>query len=103
MLSACLLAIGNELLNGEIRDLNLHVLSRRLTQLGFTIHHAMMTRDDPQLLGTALRFLLTAAPDILMCSGGLGPTQDDLTLAVIAETFARPLELNPEALEMVRK
>lgn len=103
MLSACLLAIGNELLNGEIRDLNLHVLSRRLTKLGFIIQHAMLTRDDPQQLGDALRFLHTTAPDILICSGGLGPTQDDLTLSVVAETFDHPLELNPEALDMVRK
>lgn len=103
MLSACLLAIGNELLNGEIRDLNLHSLSRKLTKLGFTVQHAMMTRDDPHYLMKTLRFLHAAAPDILLCSGGLGPTVDDLTLPVVAETFDRPLELNTKALRFVRK
>jgi molybdopterin-biosynthesis enzyme MoeA-like protein len=102
VITACLLAIGNELLCGEIRDLNLHYLSRQLTQLGFYIHHAMMTRDDAEHIGDALKFLLTPSPDLLICSGGLGPTLDDLTLSVIAKIFNRPLSLNTEAQMMVK-
>jgi nicotinamide-nucleotide amidase len=103
VLTACLLAIGNELLNGEIQDLNLHTLSRKLSQLGFSIQHAMMTRDEPDLLGDALHFLFATNPDILICSGGLGPTLDDLTLPVVAHIFDRPLELNQEAQKMVEE
>lgn len=101
MLTACLLAIGNELLGGEIRDLNLHSLSRKLTQLGFYVQHAVMTRDDVQHIGDALKFLLTSNPNVLICSGGLGPTLDDLTLPVIAQVFDRPLALNENAQKMV--
>ena len=103
MLTVCLLAIGNELLNGEIRDLNLHTLSRKFTRLGFSVQHAMMTRDDPHCLKEALLFLLEAHPDLLICSGGLGPTLDDMTLPVIAQTFDRPLNLNQDAHKMVEE
>lgn len=103
MLTVCLLAIGDELLNGEIRDLNLHTLSRKLTHLGFSVQHAMMTRDDPQRLGEALQFLRESNPDVIICSGGLGPTLDDLTLPIFAQTFNRPLMLNQEAQKMVEE
>ena len=103
MLTVCLLAIGNELLSGEIRDLNLHTLSRKLTHLGFHVQHAMMARDDPQYLGDALKFLMTSNPDVLICSGGLGPTLDDLTLPVIAQVFDRPLALNKQAQKTVEE
>ena len=101
MLTACLLAIGNELLDGEIRDLNLHTLSRTLTKLGFTIQHAMITRDNINHIDESLKFLIATSPDILLCSGGLGPTLDDLTLSAIAEIFDRPLHIHPEARKMV--
>ncbi len=103
MLTVCLLAIGNELLNGETRDLNLHTLSRKLTRLGFSVQHAMMTRDNPQNLSTALLFLQACNPDVLICSGGLGPTLDDLTLSVVAQAFDRPQALNSEARKMVEE
>jgi molybdopterin-biosynthesis enzyme MoeA-like protein len=60
-----------------------------------------MARDDPHLLGNALKFLINTRADVIICSGGLGPTLDDLTLSVIAQVFNRPLALNTQAQKMV--
>ncbi len=92
-----LLAIGNELLNGEVRDLNLHWLSRHLTRMGFTVTLAAMVRDTPESIAAGLAFLLNAPPDLLICCGGLGPTEDDLTLDAIAHTLERPLVPDAQA------
>jgi nicotinamide-nucleotide amidase len=96
-----LLAIGNELLNGEIRDLNLFTLSRSLTRLGFHVSQAVLARDDPTSIAHSLTYLLAAAPDLLICCGGLGPTEDDLTLHALAEALGRNLCLHPKARQMV--
>ncbi len=101
MPSASLLAIGNELLNGEVRDANLFTLSRRLTRAGFTVTCAGLVRDDPARIAALLHFLLAAAPDIVICSGGLGPTADDLTLAALAEALERPLTLHFQARALI--
>lgn len=96
-----MLAIGNELLNGEIRDQNLYTLSRELTHLGFVVDRAVVIRDEPDCISAALHWLLASAPDVLICSGGLGPTEDDLTLSALALALGRPLELNADALRLV--
>ncbi|MBN1249404.1 MAG: competence/damage-inducible protein A [Anaerolineae bacterium] len=98
-----LLAIGNELLNGEIRDLNLHSLGRRLTRLGFTVTGAVISPDQPASIAEGLLFLLDHNPDVVICCGGLGPTEDDLTLSAIAGAVGRPLTLNVEARQMVER
>ena len=101
MPQASLLAIGNELLNGAVRDKNLFTLSQRLTHLGFSVEYAAMTRDIPGNITAILRFILAQAPDVVICSGGLGPTDDDLTLAAISQALNLPLVPNPAAEELV--
>lgn len=101
MPQASLLAIGNELLNGAIRDANLFTLSQRLTQMGFSVEYALMTRDLPEKIALALQFLLDHKPDVLLCSGGLGPTEDDLTLAALAQALHLPLVVSEAAAALV--
>jgi len=98
---ASLLAIGNELLNGAVRDANLFTLSQHLTQMGFSVEYAIMTRDVPDKIAAALLFILSHKPDVVLCSGGLGPTEDDLTLAALADTLHLPLVVNAAAVELV--
>ncbi|MBN2006887.1 MAG: competence/damage-inducible protein A [Anaerolineae bacterium] len=97
MLRASLLAIGNELLNGAIQDTHVFFLSRQLTHLGFCVEYAAMVRDQPSSIATLLHTLLESEPDILICSGGLGPTDDDLTLTALAQALDLPLEFNAAA------
>lgn len=101
MPEASLLAIGNELLSGEIRDLNLYTLSRRLTRMGFKVLGAVIARDTRESIADSLAFLLAQGPDVLICAGGLGPTEDDLTLAALSEALDRPLTLDPDARRLV--
>lgn len=101
MPTAILMAIGNELLNGAVRDKNLFTLSQQMTHIGFSVECAAMVRDVPGKIAAALRFALAQHPDVLICSGGLGPTDDDLTLAAIADTLNRPLTFNPAASDLV--
>ncbi len=101
MPTASLLAIGNELLNGAVRDANLFSLSQHLTRLGFTVECAVMVRDVPAKIADMFLFLLAQHPDVLLCSGGLGPTEDDLTLAALAEALHVPLTLSDTATDLV--
>ncbi len=101
MPTASLLAIGNELLNGAVRDANLFSLNQHLTRMGFSVEYAAMVRDDPTKIATMFLFLLTQQPDVLLCSGGLGPTEDDLTLSALAEALHVPLTLNSAAADLV--
>ncbi len=103
MPTASLLAIGNELLNGAVRDANLFSLSQHLTQMGFCVECAALVRDDPTKIAHVVLFLLTQQPDVLLCSGGLGPTADDLTLSALAEALHVPLVLNSAAADLVEQ
>jgi nicotinamide-nucleotide amidase len=96
-----LLAVGNELLNGDVRDLNLFTLSRRLTHAGFTVSQAVIARDTPGSIINSVHFLLAGSPDVVICSGGLGPTEDDLTLSALAQALEQELHDHAEARRMV--
>lgn len=101
--TAALIAIGNELLNGAVRDLNLYTLGGNLTRLGFTVGPAIVVRDEPDRIVAALHYLWSRSPSVVVSSGGLGPTEDDLTLSAIAQAFDRPLEDNVEARRLVER
>lgn len=98
-----LLAIGNELLVGQVQDTNSHWLVQQLTGLGAQVRRASMVRDDYDDIGAELQAALERAPRLVITTGGLGPTDDDLTFRAIARAFELPLEVHPEALEMVRR
>ncbi|MEZ5411025.1 MAG: molybdopterin-binding protein [Acidimicrobiales bacterium] len=98
-----LLAIGNELLVGQVQDTNSHWLVQQLTGLGAQVRRASMVRDDYDDIGTELRAALERGPKLVITTGGLGPTDDDMTFRAIARAFELPLEVHPEALEMVRR
>ena len=99
--TALLLAIGDELLNGDVRDANLHRLSRGLTGLGLRAEEARLIRDAPAQIGRTFRALLARAPDVLIVSGGLGPTEDDRTLAALADAMGVQLTAHPKARALV--
>ncbi len=99
--TAALLAIGDELLNGDVQDSNIFWLSQRLTRMGLRVTEARIIRDHPGAIAEALQALLAQSPEILLTSGGLGPTEDDRTLAALAETLSVPLVDNPEARRLV--
>ena len=89
---------GTEVLTGRVRDRNGPWLSDRLRELGVDLAHLTICGDRPQDMEAQLRFLADQGVGLIVTSGGLGPTADDLTLAVVARFAGRPLKLD-EALE----
>jgi nicotinamide-nucleotide amidase len=96
-----ILTIGDELLRGEIVDSNKSFLSERLLRLDVeTRFHSTVADDRADISDALLRAVARA--DIVLVSGGLGPTRDDLTIEVLAETFGRKLVLDEAALAELR-
>jgi nicotinamide-nucleotide amidase len=98
-----LFAIGNELLVGQVLDTNSHFLIRALTGIGAHVRRAAMLRDDYDEIGVELHAAVARAPRLIVTTGGLGPTDDDLTLRAISRAFARPLQEDAQALTWVRE
>jgi nicotinamide-nucleotide amidase len=89
---AGIVVTGTEVLSGIIRDENGPWLSERLRSRGVELAHVMVVGDRRADLLSALRFL--SELDVVITTGGLGPTADDLTAEVVAEFAGRPLELD---------
>lgn len=89
---------GTEVLTGRVRDRNGPWLSDRLLELGVELAHITICGDRPQDMEAQLAFLDAQGVDLIVTSGGLGPTADDLTLEVVARFAGRELALD-EALE----
>lgn len=96
--TAGIVVTGTEVLTGRVRDANGPWLSDRLEELGVDLTHVTICRDRPGDLEAQLRFLTEQGVDLILTTGGLGPTADDITLEVVARFTGRPLELD-EALE----
>ncbi len=91
-----ILSIGTELLLGQIIDTNAAWLAERLAELGIGVYNRQTVGDNDERLADAIRLAKSRA-DLIICTGGLGPTGDDITSANIARVFDAPLVLNQEA------
>ncbi len=96
-----LLAVGTELLLGNIANTNAQALSQSLSALGVNVFWHTVVGDNPDRLKEALDIARHRA-DIIITTGGLGPTYDDLTKQTICEAFGKPLVLHPDILEDIR-
>ncbi len=96
-----LLATGDELLTGQILDTNSVWLMDRLWDLGIMARRKTLVADDRDDLAAALRET-TSRADLVVMSGGLGPTEDDLTAEVVAAAMGVPLEVDEPSLEAIR-
>ncbi len=96
-----ILCVGTELLMGQILNTNAQFLSRRLSELGISCYHQTTVGDNDMRLQNAYRTALGRA-DVIITSGGLGPTVDDITKRAAAKVLDKPLVLRPEAEEMVK-
>ncbi|NLU53176.1 MAG: competence/damage-inducible protein A [Clostridiaceae bacterium] len=92
-MNAEILAVGTELLMGQIANTNAQYLSRRLNDLGINVYYHSVVGDNPMRLKQSLKQALERS-DLVITTGGLGPTQDDLTKETIAEAMGKRLVLN---------
>ena len=97
-----ILAIGNELLAGDVLDTNSHWLCRQLAGRGARVSRMATLPDDVATIGEALLAALSRSPAVIVTCGGLGPTADDLTVVAQAAALGRALAENPTAFAMVR-
>ena len=100
-MTAEILTIGDEILRGEIVDSNKAFLAERLLQLEVETRFQSSVRDEPEDMRDAF-LRARARAEIVVVSGGLGPTRDDLTIEVLARTFGRELVLHEPSLAAIR-
>src|SRR5437762_9386241 len=97
-----IISIGSELTTGRNLDTNAQWLSRRLAEIGIPVHWHTTVADDLDVNLDSFR-LATQRCDLVLCTGGLGPTQDDLTREVLAKVAGVELVLHPESLEHIQQ
>lgn len=93
-----ILSIGTELLMGQIANTDAQYISRRLAELGVNLYRHTTVGDNPARVKEALGEAIARA-DIVITTGGLGPTEDDLTKEMVAEFFGLPMEMHAPSLE----
>jgi nicotinamide-nucleotide amidase len=95
MKTAEIISVGTELLLGDILNTNSHYLAQQLAQLGIANYYQTTVGDNPTRLQSAIELAADRA-NLLIFTGGLGPTPDDLTTETIAAAFQTPLAERPE-------
>ena len=97
-----ILAVGTELLMGEIVNTDAQMIAQGLNEHGFNVYWQTVVGDNPDRLRAALETAKSRA-DILITTGGLGPTADDLTKETVAEVFGRPLKMDQVQLARLKE
>ncbi|MDE6845978.1 MAG: competence/damage-inducible protein A [Lachnospiraceae bacterium] len=97
-----LISVGTEILLGNIVNTNAAYLSEKCAGLGLSCYYQDVVGDNEERLYEAIKTALSRA-DILLLSGGLGPTQDDLTKEVAAKALGRPLYLHEQSKDAIQK
>jgi len=98
-----IISIGNELLIGKTVNTNASWLALRLTHLGVDVRRILVIGDSVEEISSCLEESLERDLEVIVTTGGLGPTYDDMTLEGVAMAARVPLEENREALQMIRE
>jgi competence/damage-inducible protein CinA-like protein len=98
---AGIVVTGTEVLTGRVQDRNGPWIADRLLELGVELAHITICGDRPQDIEAQLRFLADEGVDLIVTSGGLGPTADDMTVATVARFCGRELVLDAQLEAMI--
>lgn len=96
-----IVAVGTELLMGQVLNTDAQYIARRLSELGVTLHRQVVVGDNPARIREAIHTAIGRA-DVVITTGGLGPTADDITKETCTEALGLPMERSPEAEKQVR-
>ncbi len=99
-MDAEIIAAGSELLTPHRLDTNALYLTEKLNSIGIEVRFKTVVGDVPEHLSAALGVALNRS-DLIILTGGLGPTEDDINRQVVAEVLDRPLREVPEILERI--
>lgn len=95
-----IVAVGTELLLGQIANTNAQYLSQKLTEIGIGVYYHTVVGDNATRIKEVLR-LARQRSDLIIMTGGLGPTEDDLTKEMVAELLGRPLVLHQPSMDKI--
>ena len=99
---ACIIAVGSEMLTPFRADTNSLVITDRLNSIGFDVRFKAIVGDDVGELADVLKNALTWA-DLIVITGGLGPTQDDITRDAVGRVLQLPLDVNEAVVDRIRE
>ena len=99
-MQAEILSIGTELLLGDIVNTNAQYLSKKLAEMGIYVYYQAVVGDNPQRIQEAFENAFKKS-DMIITTGGLGPTKDDLTKEMAAEYFGKNMVLDEESLQRI--
>ncbi|WP_174590049.1 competence/damage-inducible protein A [Methanocella conradii] len=97
-MDAIIICVGDEILSGDVTDLNSTWLAKRLAELGTIVKRIEVIPDDVAAISSTVK---SSRADKVLITGGLGPTHDDVTRQAIAVAFGRKLARNDEAVKVV--
>lgn len=100
-MKASVIAVGTELLFGQTVNTNAAFLSEKLNIMGFDAMYHFVVGDNPERLKATIKLALRDT-DIVLLTGGLGPTQDDITKEIVAEVFGLPLYRDEKCLAEIK-
>lgn len=100
--TAGIVVIGDEILSGRTRDINVQQIADFLAPLGVSVSEARVVADDQQAIVEAVR-ALAARCDYVFTTGGIGPTHDDITADAIAAAFDRSIDIRQDALDILKR
>jgi nicotinamide-nucleotide amidase len=101
-MNAEIIAVGSELLLGQIVNSNAQFISEQLAEMGVNVYYHTSVGDNPERLHHAITVAQERA-DLLIFTGGLGPTKDDLTKETIAKALGTTLTMDEDALESIKR
>jgi nicotinamide-nucleotide amidase len=101
-MKAEIISIGSEILRGQITDTNANFIAKKLVESGIDLEHISAVGDNPKSLLSTLKLALQRS-DLIITTGGLGPTEDDITFQTIAITLNLKLIKYPEAEENLKR
>ncbi|MGH7787099.1 MAG: competence/damage-inducible protein A, partial [Candidatus Binatia bacterium] len=99
---AALISTGDELTTGRTLDTNAHYIADQLVGIGVDVAAMIVVGDYPERIAGAWRTALAAA-DLIICTGGLGPTADDLTTEIVGQVAGQPLRLDQGVADRIRQ
>lgn len=96
-----ILSVGTELLLGDVTDTNATFLSRKMREMGYCVYNRQTVGDNKERMENTMRLALERS-DLVIVTGGLGPTYDDITKSVAAKLFEMPLVHHEEIADQIR-
>ncbi|MDE7155292.1 MAG: hypothetical protein K2N79_03295 [Muribaculaceae bacterium] len=97
-----IVVIGDEILIGQVKDINSNYIANEIKPKGWSVDSVSIVGDDPSAITSAIKNALKHT-DIVLTTGGLGPTKDDITKVVLTKIFGGRLQLDRTLAEMYRK